>query len=238
VPPAEIAGFSPTSATAGTDIKITGTNFKGTTAVTFNSTAAVFTVNSPTQITAKVPAAASLGPIGLSTPGGSVQSAASFSPLPKVTGVSPPSGPAETTVRLTGSNFVGATAVKFDAANATFTLDSATQITAKVPVDATNGKVSVTTPAGTASTADSFTAAPVISGFTPTGGRVGTSVTINGFNFTGVTATSFNGTSASFVINSPTKITATVPAGATSGVIRVTSPAGTATSTNSFAVSP
>src|SRR6266446_148684 len=77
---------------------------------------------------------------------------------------------------------------------------------------------------------------PTITSFTPTSGPVGTSVTINGTNFTGASTVRFNGTSASFTVNSATAITATVPVGASSGPISVTTPAGTASSAGSFTV--
>src|SRR5436309_3389816 len=78
---------------------------------------------------------------------------------------------------------------------------------------------------------------PTITSFTPGSGPVGTSVTISGTNFTGASAVLFNGTSASFTVNSATAITATVPAGATSGPISVTTAVGTASSAASFTVS-
>jgi len=83
-----------------------------------------------------------------------------------------------------------------------------------------------------------FAAAPSISSFSPTSGPVGTSVTIHGNNFSGpdVTSVTFNGASATFTIDNPQKITATVPAGATTGPIAVTSPDGTATSSTNFTV--
>lgn len=83
-----------------------------------------------------------------------------------------------------------------------------------------------------------FAAAPTISSFSPASGPVGTSVTIHGNNFSGpdVTSVSFNGTSATFTIDNAQKITATVPAGATTGPIAVTSPDGTATSSTNFTV--
>jgi streptogramin lyase len=59
--------------------------------------------------------------------------------------------------------------------------------------------------------------APTIESFTPAFGVVGTSVIINGTSFTGATSVTFKGVMAAFVINSDTKITATVPTGATTG---------------------
>src|SRR5204863_6304441 len=67
-------------------------------------------------------------------------------------------------------------------------------------------------------------------------GPVGTSVTISGTNFNGATAVLFNSVSASFTVSSTTAITATVPAGGTSGPSSVTTPDGTASSAASFTV--
>jgi hypothetical protein len=79
--------------------------------------------------------------------------------------------------------------------------------------------------------------APTISSFTPTSGLVGSRVTLTGTGFSGASAVSFNGVAAaSFKVASDTKITARVPAGATSGSISVTTPDGTATSATSFTV--
>ena len=80
---------------------------------------------------------------------------------------------------------------------------------------------------------------PTVTGFTPTSGPVGTPVTITGTQFTGATAVRFNGTAATtFIVDDPTQITATVPAGATTGTIAVTTPGGTGTSAGSFTVTP
>ena len=73
-----IVSFSPASSAAGTAVVVTGTNFTGATVVSFNGTAANFTVNSATQITATVPANATTGPIIVTTADGPVVSAASF----------------------------------------------------------------------------------------------------------------------------------------------------------------
>ncbi len=68
---------------------------------------------------------------------------------PQLTQVSPTSGPGGA-VTLTGTRFYGTRAVRFGALNAaSFTIDSATQITAKTPPGTGTVVVSVTTDAGT-----------------------------------------------------------------------------------------
>ncbi len=75
---------------------------------------------------------------------------------------------------------------------------------------------------------------PTITSLSPSSGAPGTSVTVSGTNLTGASAVAFNGTNASYTINSSSQITATVPANATSGPISVTTSAGTATSAAAF----
>jgi DNA/RNA endonuclease G (NUC1) len=78
--------------------------------------------------------------------------------------------------------------------------------------------------------------APSISSFSPGSGPMGSSVTISGSSFTSASLVTFNGTSASFTVNSASQITATVPTGATTGTIAVFGPGGTDTSASSFTV--
>src|SRR5205814_1195676 len=61
-------------------------------------------------------------------------------------------------------------------------------------------------------------------------------VAINGAGLGSATAIRFGGVPASFTVNSATRITAHVPAGARTGPISVTSPAGTGTSAAAFTV--
>ncbi len=101
------------------------------------------------------------------------------------------------------------------------------QITATVPTGALTGPISVTTPVGTAWTATSFLVKPTVKSFSPISGPVGTVVTITGKAFTGATKVQFNGKSAnSFTVSSYTKITTTVPAGATTGLITLVTAGG------------
>jgi uncharacterized repeat protein (TIGR03803 family) len=77
---------------------------------------------------------------------------------------------------------------------------------------------------------------PALAAFTPASGAVGSVVTIRGNNFVGTTAVTFNGVSASFQVLNRQFISATVPAGAATGPIKVTNLGGTTTSTRSFTV--
>ena len=84
-------------------------------------------------------------------------------------------------------------------------------------------------------------AAPVITSLSATSGHVGQNVTINGSGFGGFAAGQVQvlfhgGVSAAFTINSDTRITATVPGGATSGKISVVTPSGTAIAPKSYKV--
>jgi len=64
----------PTSAKVGTVIKILGTNLTGATSVSFNGTAATFTVVSKTQIKTTVPSGATTGTVTVDTPSGILKS--------------------------------------------------------------------------------------------------------------------------------------------------------------------
>lgn len=77
---------------------------------------------------------------------------------------------------------------------------------------------------------------PTLAGLAPTSGVAGDSITLTGTNFAAVSAVSFNGIAALFTVDSPTTLRATVPAAATTGVVTVTTPRGTATSTTVFTV--
>src|SRR5213594_2391705 len=78
---------------------------------------------------------------------------------------------------------------------------------------------------------------PTITSFTPTSGPVGTMVTISGTDFTGVTAVTFNGVNGDpFTVTSATAIQDSVPMGATTGPLSVTTTGGMATSASVFTV--
>jgi hypothetical protein len=68
-------------------------------------------------------------------------------------------------------------------------------------------------------------------------GGAGSSVIILGTNMTGASSVTFNGAAAAFTLVSSTEITATVPSGATTGPVVVTTPKGKLTSNKSFTIS-
>jgi uncharacterized repeat protein (TIGR03803 family) len=68
----------PTSGKVGAAVKILGTNLTGSTSVTFNGTAATFTVVSSSEITTTVPAGATTGKVQVVTPSGTLTSNVNF----------------------------------------------------------------------------------------------------------------------------------------------------------------
>ncbi len=163
---------------------------------------------------------------------------------PTVSSFAPGSGPVGTTVDVTGTNFQGVTSVTFNGlASTNVTVNSATDLHADVPANATDGQIAVTTPQGTGTSVSSFdvtipgSGPPTISVFSPTSGPVGTNVAITGTNLSTASSVTFNGLAATTVtLDSDTLIHATVPANATTGPIAVTNPHGTVTTPNSFTV--
>ncbi|MHB1463263.1 MAG: IPT/TIG domain-containing protein [Armatimonadota bacterium] len=225
-----ITSFTPTSAKIGQTVTIAGTFFTGATSVAFNGTSAdIYTVNNISSITATVPRGATTGKISVTTAAGIATSASDFTviPAPIIDSFAPTSGKVGQTVTITGTNFYGATSVKFNGTATTFTIDSDSYITTKVPSGATTGTISVATPSIKATSANIFTVyyLPTISSFDPDGGVVGQTINITGTNFAGATSVEFNGTPASsYTIKSATTLLATVPDGATTGPITVVSP--------------
>src|SRR2546428_3179539 len=107
-------------------------------------------------------------------------------PPPTITSFAPTSGPVGTSVTISGANFTGATAVRFNTLSASFTVTSATAIQATVPVGATTGPVSRSEEhtSELQSRSDIVCRLLLDKNFAPTSGPAGTIVTINGANFT------------------------------------------------------
>lgn len=195
-----ITSFTPDHGPVGTSVGISGTDFDTTTDVTFNSISATFTIDSPTHLTATVPADAATGPIGVTNADGPALSSTDFTVRaltpPSISGFSPHSGHPGTLVTITGTNFVGTTAVRFGGVlAATKTVVSATKITATVSGAGATGQITVTNPDGTAHTLSPFvlTYKPFIAAFSPHHGPVHSFVFLRGSHFDNVIKVTLGG---------------------------------------------
>jgi hypothetical protein len=246
VPPPTLTTFTPSAGVVGSTVAISGTSFKGVTGVKFNGTPdPTFIVTFETQLMATVPVGATTGPITVTSATGVATSAASFTvtlPVPVITGFSPLVAPTGASVVITGTGFLGATQVDFNGAlDPSFRVDNGTQITARVPPGTPYGPISVTTPGGRATSSAGFTLfvppPPALTSFFPLSGPVGATVVLTGKGLSDVTSLTFAGIpDPTFRVDGPTQITATVPTGALSGRISVTSPTGPADTASAFTV--
>ncbi len=157
--------------------------------------------------------------------------------LPAFVSLLPYSGKVGKTVEFLGQGFKGTTSVSFGGTAAKFQVVSDTYLTAAVPNGATTGSVTVKTSAATLASNKIFRVTPQILSFNPTSGAVGTNVTITGVSLKQATKVAFGGVAAtSFIVNSDKQVTATVPTGAQTGHITITTPGGVAVSKGVFTV--
>ncbi len=160
--------------------------------------------------------------------------------LPAITSLTPNNGTVGSTVTITGISFgasKGTGSVTFNGTAATdITSWSDTEIVCTVPAGATTGNIVVTNDYGYASAGSAFTVdapatPPAITGLSFSHGAVGDSVTITGTGFgaaQGASTVTFNGTEATVTSWSDTEIVVTVPVGATTGNLTVTTSGGSA----------
>ena len=226
-----------TNGKVGTTVDILGQGLTGTSGVVFDGVPATFNIVSGTFITAVVPQKALTGVVTVTTTATTYQSSKTFNVTPQLTAFSPAGAIVGATVTLTGVSLTQTSAVTIGGKAATFTVVSDTDVTAVVPAGAKTGqKITITTAGGLASKGP-FAVDPHITSFTPTSGPVGTQVTITGTTFTGTNKVSFGGVDAtSFQVINDSEVKASVPTGAQTGPIAITTSAGTATSSTNFTV--
>lgn len=230
-------GFGPEL--GGTEVMIQGACFTGATGVVIGGLlvpAAEFSTHTSTVIVFETPAhtpgVVDVTVLGTVVCGGDATVPGGFEFIsddaPVLSSLSPSSGPESggTTVVITGSGFTGASGVTFgDAAAASFTVDSDTQITVTTPVHAPGVvDVRVLHPDGASAPLEfEFTPVTTIVGVDPDEGPTdgGTWVTITGYCFIGATGVLFGDTPAqSFNVVSDGTIVALSPAG--TGTVDIT----------------
>lgn len=236
----------------GNQVRILGTGFlPGVTQVSFGSTpATAVTFITPTELLVTAPSgSAGVVDVRVTTPAASDVLPASYTylPPPTIATVQPRKGhtAGADAVTITGTNFDtgGETTVSVGGAAASgVTVSSETSLGALTPPGAAGpADVVVTTAAGSATRNGAFTyfAPPAIGAFLPVQGSPGTLVTISGLNFdSDVTGNSvLFGTLAAVVQTaSATQLTVTVPDGAATGMITVTTAGGSTSSATEFSV--
>src|SRR6185503_1571581 len=147
-----VTSFTPALGTPGTQVVINGSGFLTVTEVKFGTAFADFAGASDNRMIATVPLDATTGPIRVTNPTGAVNSSATFMVAPRITELDPTRGATNTTITIVGFNFVGTTNVLFNSRPASFGVTAATLIRTTVPFGATNGPITVMTPAGVAVT--------------------------------------------------------------------------------------
>jgi len=238
-----ITSFVPESGAPGSEVNIFGENFNGTPgkdSVYLNGYGAEIISSSSTQIGLIVPDSATTGPItvkelvthkrGISSSDYEVIASEDF---PEIYKLKPTSGVVGTSFQILGANFgenIDAVTVRIglDTTIVNSVIDSI--IVTSVPVGATTGPVTVSIDSMTAvgpefTVLDEEPPAPVITSIDPVSGKVGTTVTIKGENFSDVPSdntVTFN--EAEAVLNSATltELVVVVPDDATTGLVFVT----------------
>jgi hypothetical protein len=236
-----VTGFSPSNGAAGTLVTLSGSGFSSVTQVTFGGIPATPVSVTAARVTVKVPFGAGTGSVTVSGSSGSDESQTLYYAPPQLTAITPGLVKVSETLTLSGTNLLGASAVLFGTnrlAAKVFTVVDNRRITAQVPEGASSGWVWVVTPGG-----ETFGGpisvqgpVPVISGFSPALGAVGTDVRIVGVDLGLPAIVRFSGVAASMVSATTNGLIARVPVGAVSGRITVETSAGSVVSTQDFLV--
>ena len=243
-----VTNFSPMIGSDNVTVTNFGVHLTGVTSVKFNGVAGFnLHVETDNKLTVQAPAGVTSGPLLITSPSGAFStstnifsSSTNFYVPPAIKSFTPANGRSGTNVVISGTNFLGASIVRFGGVSASFTVQNNNTIQTTVPAGAPSGVVQVIAPAGGSQTSSNFVVSPTISGFSPTSGTVGTTVAITGanFNVSGLTV-KFGGVTAA----TPTSVTfgtmnVVVPSGATNAPITVSTVDGSMTSAQLFYLPP
>jgi len=243
VRPPDIQGIGTKFGTLGTEIVVTGANFKSISEVWLGPvqvTLSTVTVDSPEQLRFRVPAAVS-GPVSVRNPAGLSISSDVFTFVfpPQITSMTPDSGSLGNQVVIRGENFILVNSVTIAGAVPLQTfVTSTTQIVAVLGRGETGtAPVVVQTIGGvTASTIRfTFINPPQISSIRPLVGGPRTMLTITGANFSAIDRITVGGLDVrSYEVISTTQIVAVVSDAGGSGNVQVFNRLGGAFSSERF----
>jgi len=164
-------------------------------------------------------------------------------PCPTISDISPSTGMSGDIVSISGSNFFGVQSISFSSnVAANFSIVSNTQINAFVPPGAVPGPITLHKPECPDAKTALFTvivSCPTVTGLLPLCASVGSTVSITGTGLSRVGSVKFSSNAVAVIsLISETQIDATVPPGAVSGPVTITTLGCDDLHTNSFAVLP
>jgi uncharacterized repeat protein (TIGR01451 family) len=233
-----LTSIAPTSITAGsaaTTVTLTGSGFETNSAVQVNGSAVATAYVSATSLTVSLTAAqlAQAGaaaltvvnpaPAGGSSAGVNLQIVLPVVPA-TVASLAPSSvqaGAGDTTVQVTGANFVSGAVVTFNGTNLTTTFNSSTSLSAVIPAASLAAgeaaQVAVVNPGVGASASVTFdvnSPAPTLTAVSPTAAVVGTAgtFTLTGSGFESNSVVQVNGSAAAATFVSATSLTVNLTA--------------------------
>lgn len=254
-----IAKLTPTSVRTGDPgftLKVEGNKFMTTSMVKFNNTVVDTIFKDNSELDAFIPASlisvpgtANVTVTNLSPAGGTSEPFVFtiLYPIPLITSLTPTTIPARSgafTLTVIGAQFQTGDTVIFNGQALTTTYLNVNTMSASVPSSLIQSKglypVDVATPDGVSSTilyfavVDSY---PVINGFSPTEGSIGTPVTIVGSNFNKPpVSVTFNDVQAVLSSLTDNEMKVIVPRGAKTGIITVNTAIGSTNSSAPFTV--
>jgi RHS repeat-associated protein len=237
IPPV-ISSISPTAATLGSQITITGTNFgdaQDTVEVQFNASvypapAATIVSRSETTITVVIPPSSVTGNLQVSVNGIGDSTAFTVIPTPAISQLLPNSGVGGTSVAIYGTNFgtsQGSSTLSFNGVPAaSISTWSNNYIAAIAASNVTTGPVTIVVNSISSDNSAVFTVTnPAIGSLSPPSGAVGSTITVSGSGLTaqGLTTQIFFNGIAGYVssLSTSNSLSVQVPANATTGPVTV-----------------
>jgi hypothetical protein len=242
-----IARMEPVQGAPETQVRLFGSGFTGVRLVRMGPEAAAWTRVNGEQLLLTVPPGAASGPITVTTAAGSAVSADDFvvqaPPPPVITGFQPDRGLPGTLVTLTGRHFHGVTQAVFGGVLADPPeVENDHTLRVRVPEGAASSAIRLFTPNTEAESPTPFLALPpqpVLAGFQPRQGGVGTPVILEGTGLGADAQVTFSGAGpVPATLLAPGRITCQVPAGAATGPIRVAAGGAQLVSPEPFTVLP
>jgi hypothetical protein len=169
-----------------------------------------------------------------------VLSSGTFNVIPVLDGFSPGNATVGSPVTLSGAGLTNLVWVRLGGVDTSFTLLSPTAVRVIVPLDAFSGTFRLRNLNGNEVQAPGTFivdgARPTITSFTPNEGTTGTRVQITGKGLATASRVQFNGIDAILGTRTASSVETTVPAGASTGPIAITTLDGIAVSTSSFVI--